>query len=281
MRAREYILRMPLMVSCLLLSVVLCFGATTFTWTGGNEATPWYHVDNWDANGAPNQGDSGSTTVLGTTEEDALVIFDSETAVNNYMPTDTIRVASDWFGSGTDDHLMPSLQVLNGTVNLGSAGDAWWHYAGGTIYQVGDGDMTTLAQVNTGFGNWVRHRDRGGYVLITINADGTVNQTGNFQWGQNGDTQMTLNGGTFVSSGTVQGLATRADSKAFFNAIGSSLTIPYGDGVSTDFADVAAVNAQIGDSFVDNTGRGLVVTDNGSSFTILVPPPPGTMFVFE
>ena len=253
--------------------------ATTFTWTGGNQATPWYDTDNWDANGAPNQTDGGgSGTTLGTEEEDALVVFNSETAVNNYMPTDTITVSKDWFGSDTSDHLMPALQVLNGTINLAGPGGEWWHYGGGNVYQIGEGNMTTAAQVNTSFTNWVRHLDRGGKVLITVNADGTVNQTANFQWGQNGDTEMTLNGGTFTSSGTIKGLATRANSLAKFAAIGASFTAPYGDGVNTDFADLTAVNAQIGTSFIDNTGNGLVANDNGDdTFTVSVVPEPATL----
>jgi hypothetical protein len=243
---------------------------TTFTWTGGGGTTPWYDESNWDANGAPNQTDNGgSGNRLATEEENAVVVFDSETAVNGYMPTDTLQVSNDWFGSGASDHLMPALQLRNGILYLGNSNDEWWHYAGGNVYEIGDGDPATEARLVTSFRNWVRHRDRGGFVLITLNSDGVMEQTRNFDWGNNGDARMSLNGGTFVSAGAITGLATRENSFASFDAPGSIFTAPFGDGVDTDFVDIAAVNAAIGDSFINNTDEDLVVQDNqDGTFTI-------------
>ncbi|MGC6457752.1 MAG: hypothetical protein ACON4R_05215 [Akkermansiaceae bacterium] len=74
---------------------------TTFSWIGAGGATPWYDESNLDVTGPPNQKDSGgSGNRLGTEEEDAVVIFDSATAENGYMPTDTLQVSTDWFGRG-------------------------------------------------------------------------------------------------------------------------------------------------------------------------------------
>lgn len=248
--------------------------ATTYTWTGGHEATPWHDTDNWDANGVPSQG-----TTLGTPNADDLVVFDSETAVNNYMPTDTIIVDNEW----QNGNLMPSTQVLNGTINLGGpSGGEWWHWGGGNVYQIGDGDLATAAQINTSFSNWTRHlqnTDSGGLV-ITVNADGTMNQNGNFKFSTATiyPVALTLNGGTFVSSGTVEGLATRDGSIVKFDALDSSFTAPYGDGTTTDFANLTAVTNEIGDSFIDNTGNGLVASDNGDgSFTVTVIPEPASL----
>lgn len=243
---------------------------TTFVWTGAGGTTPWYDESNWDVTGPPNQTDSGgSGNRLGTEEEDAVVIFDSETAENGYMPTDTLQVSTDWFGSGASDHLMPALQLRNGILNLGNSNDVWWHYAGGNVYEIGDGDLATEARLVTSFNNWVRHLDRGGFFLITLNADGIMEQTRDFDWGNNGDARMTLNGGAFVSAGAISGLATRENSFAIFDAPGSCFTAPFGDGVDSDFVDLAAVNAAIGDSFINNTDEDLLVQDNGDgTFTI-------------
>lgn len=138
--------------------------------------------------------------------------------------------------------------------------------------------MTTAAQVNSSFTNWTRHFDRGGGLLITVNADGTMNQTENFAFSTGPDAALTLNGGTFASSGTVKGLATNPESIVNFNDLGSSFTALYGDGETTDFADLTAVTSEFGNSFIDNTGSGLVAIDNGDgSFTVTAPiPEPAT-----
>lgn len=253
-----------------------------FTWTGGAGTTPWHASGNWSGGNAPNEGDSGPTTRLGTEGESDLVIFNSETAVAGYMPTDTLTVASDWFGSGASDHLMPAVQVLNGTLSLAGPGGAWWHYGGGNIFQIGDSNMSTLAQVNTSFTNWTRHFDRGGRNLITVNADGTLNQTANFQFSTGGgnDTQLTLNGGSFVSSGTVSGLVTGdLDDFVSFEIAGSSFTAPIGG----DFATLTDVTDAFGTHFINNSGESMVAVLNGSTFTVSIPqaviPEPSSWFL--
>ena len=247
--------------------------AATLTWTGANGGGNWYDAGNWDVNGPPSQG-----TRLGTPLQTDIVIFDSTTAVGGYMPTQNILVDSDW---SSTEHLQPTLQVLNGTINFGS-GD-WWMYGGssqGLI--IGDGDTGTLAQVNSGHTNWTRHIDKGGPNRITIHADGTMNQTGsgNFQWSSNGglDTQMILNGGTFTSSREIRGMAGDAGDFVRFDAIGSSFTAEYGDGATTNFLDLTAVNAEFGASFINNTVGTMVASDNGDgSFTVSVVPEPGSL----
>jgi hypothetical protein len=246
--------------------------AATFTWTGGNGATPWHNAANWAGASVPTVDGSS----LGT-GANGVVVFDSETAVSGYMPTDTITVDNDWTSSGGKG-LTPAIQLLNGTLNLAGPGGQWWHWGGGNVYQVGDGDTGTLAQLNSSFNNWTRHFDSGGPNKITVNADGTFNQTANFTFSSGGsnDAQLTLNGGTFISSGTVTGLDSGdADDFVSFEALGSSFTAVYGG----DFTTVADVNNAVtaGVHFKDTTGNGLVVTDNGGSFTITVIPEPASL----
>lgn len=246
--------------------------AFTFIWTGTGGGN-WYDASNWisddpDAD-RPSQG-----TALGTHYDDDIVIFDSETSAGGAMPAGVIIRDADWFGSGLSDHLQPTLDIRNGTISYGS-GD-WWFYGGasqGLI--VGDGDMTTAAQVNSSFNNWTRHSDRGGPNLITINSDGTFNQTVNFRFSTGGgnDAQLTINGGTFTSSGTVSDLVTGdLDDRVSFTAFGSSFTAPYGG----DFSALTDVTDAFGTHFINDSGLNMNASDNGSSFTISITPEPTT-----
>ena len=173
---------------------------TTFTWTGVGGTMPWYDESNWDVTGPPNQTDSGgSGNRLGTEEEDTVVIFDSETAENGYMPTETLQVSTDWFGSGASDHLMPALQLQNGILNLGNSNDVWWHYAGGNVYEIGDGD---LAAVNAAIGDsFINNTDED--LLVQDNGDGTFTI-------KSGGTMPILNDLKITSIEVSDGLATIA-----------------------------------------------------------------------
>ena len=248
--------------------------AYTFTWTGAAGGN-WYDAGNWTSDD-PDADRPSQGTNLGTHYPDDIVIFDSETSVGGVMPSGNITRDADWFGSGLDDHLQPTLDVRNGTINYGSG--EWWFYGGtsqGLI--IGDGDLGTLAQVNSTFTNWTRHSDRGGPNKITVNADGTFNQTSNFRFSTGGgnDSQLYLNGGAFVSSGTVTDLVTGdADDLVRFDAVGSTFTAIY-DGDFATFGDVTTAVAG-GVHFVDTTGNGLIATDNGSTFTVSVAPEPGS-----
>ena len=71
---------------------------------------------------------------LVTPDASNTVIFNSETAVSNYMPTATL--------GGN----FPNVTVANGTLNV-DYGDGNWMHAG-TTFTIGDGDTNTLAQVN-------------------------------------------------------------------------------------------------------------------------------------
>jgi len=164
-------------------------------------------------------------------------------------------------------------------MNYGSS--TWWFYGGvsqGLI--IGDGDLGTAAVVTTAYTNWTRHSDRGGPNKITINADGTLNQTANFTFSSGGgnDTQMAINGGAFISSGRVTNLVTGdLDDKVTFAAVGSTFTAPLTN-AGGDFAVITDVSNAFGTHFIDSTGNGLIATDNGNgTFTVSVAPEPGSL----
>ena len=262
-----------------LMAVITALGgmsahAFTFMWTGAAGGN-WYDAGNWTSDD-PDADRPSQGTNLGTHYPEDFVIFDSETSVGGVMPTGTIIRDSDWFGSGLSDHLQPTLEVRNGTINYGSG--EWWFYAGasqGLI--IGDGDMGTMAQVNSTFTNWTRHSDRGGPNLITINADGIFNQTSNFTFSTGGgnDAQVTINGGTFISTGTITNLVTGdLDDRVSFTALGGSFTAPFGG----DFTFLTDVTNAFGAHFINNSGQTMTAVDNGNStFTVSIVPEPSAI----
>lgn len=268
-----------------ILALVLASGSTyaaTYTWTGGAGAgSNWYDAGNWSGGLVPNTSDGGSptNTSYSVNSLGAIVVFDSETASGGLMPTATLSNSNDWFPPGWN--LSPATYVKNGTINYGNLNAAWWMAGDNAIdLEVGDGDLTTAASVNLGWSQINRYLNTStNGVVIKVNADGTVNQATNLAYANyNYLVKIALNGGDYNVNGTVTGLSTgtyQAQYTVSFDALGSAFTAKFG----ADFVDLAAVNAQLGSSFVDNTGNGLVATDNfNGTFTVsLVVPEPASV----
>jgi hypothetical protein len=252
-----------------------------FEWTGGaGGGSNWYDAANWQSGSVPNADDSDSATssdyAIGSESAGEIVSWDSETA--SHMPTAVLSNSNDWFGGGW--HLSPATHVKNGTINYGAVGADWWSDGSTAIdLQVGDGDMATAASVNLGWSMVNRFlKNSGNGLAMKVNADGTVNQVTDLTYrdAQSWDTTIKLNGGDWVVDGNVTKLATGdnvSTRTVSFDAAGAEFTANFGG----DFADISAVNAELGDSFVDTTGGGLAATDNGDgTFTVTVVPEPAS-----
>ena len=78
--------------------------------------------------------------------------------------------------------------------------------------------------------------------------------------------------------GVEEGLAGDAGDFVRFDAIGSTFTAEFGDGSTTNFLNLAAVNAEFGASFINNTAGTMISADNGDgSFTVSIIPEPGSL----
>jgi hypothetical protein len=254
--------------------------ATTYTWTGGNGATPWYHVDNWDTNGVPLEG-----TFLGTATWNDLIVIDSEQVA--YMPSDAIVLSAKWF-SGV--RMIPQLHVKNGTITLQGNGFLWWFWGDDsttTTLTIGDGDINTAAVVNGQFSDWSRDV-RGSFntLKIVVNEDGTFNNDRDIAtWGETGiPVQLTINGGTVnFNSVFTDGLTNQVNSWVSFDQPESSFTAKFGG----QLPDFSTLQANVGDGrsfrmggsghdkdvFLESIDNG----DNTFTITFVDPPPQGTL----
>lgn len=251
-------------------------GAATLTWTGGlGTGSNWYDAGNWAGGIVPAVYESGSTVhYLATTSSSDIIVFNSTTAINNYLPTNYINASTG--GILNDGARLPQLQVLNGTIKLLGGGNTGFTGIGITSIAVGDGDMTNLAVVDTGLSDLNSGPD--GLKTYIVNADGTLifrGKIANWSYGADNDAQIQLNGGTALFNNIiVSDLTNDADDFVSFNTAGSTLTAKFGG----TFVDLASVNAQIGGSgsFVSPNGLTLDAKDNSNgTFTVtaLVPEP--------
>ena len=244
-----------------------------FVWTGAAGGN-WYAAGNWQSGNVPNANDADdpdtNVYAVGSENEGEIVTFDSETATGA-LPTAILDNGGDWFGAGW--HLSPATHVKNGTINLGNSNEYWIDGLAAIDLEVGDGDMGTSATLNLGKGQLYRHANSGGNgLVIKVNADGIVNQSLNMVMNNN-NTTINLNGGQYNVAGTVQNLTSSSGYSISFDALGASFTANFGQ----DFADIAAVNSELGVSFVDTTATGLTATDNlDGTFTVGLVPEPST-----
>ena len=237
--------------------------AATYTWTGaGVDANDLDAADNWTGGLVPASGNklgTGPSTVGGASD---LISFDSETATA--LPTgniEAVRISS----NGTQ---FPSFELLNGTLNFNRA-EVWSHP--GTTITIGDGDLSTAAQIN--FIATINLARLSSGTTYAINADGTLQINANFTFSSTTNTVVNLLGGSVNSDGAVlSGLTNQATNFVSFQSADSTFTAEFGG----QFADITDVTAQLGDSFKDTTGNGLAAVDNlDGSFTVSVVPEPG------
>ena len=255
----------------LILSTGSADAATTYTWTGGAGAgSDWFDAGNWDAAGVPLLG----TNLYGSQTSTDYVIWDSETAVGNYMHSGTITPASSW----TSNSRMPNTELRNGTLTIGQTIN-WGH--NGNTFVIGDGDGTNTATVNV---NWSDlNRDPNGTKFYVVNSDGTLNvSTSIGNWSNDGNAKkavVRLVGGAMNVSGTINDRFWQINSNGnpvpdnyvSFEGAGSTFTASFGG----QLPDLATITAQFGDSFRDTTGNGLTAADNqDGSFTVSVIPEP-------
>jgi hypothetical protein len=239
--------------------------ATTFTWTGGaGTGSDWFDAGNWDAAGVPLLG----TNLYGSQTSTDYVIWDSETAAGNYMPSGTITPASSW----TSNSRMPNTELRNGTLTIGQSIN-WGH--NGNTFVIGDGDATNAATVNVNWSNL--NRDPNGTKSYVVNSDGTLNITtglSKFSDSAAKDAAIVINGGSVVVSGSINSnFIDDSGDYVSFGTTGGTFTANFGG----QLPDLATITAQFGDSFQDTTGNGLTATDNlDNTFTVSVIPEPGT-----
>jgi hypothetical protein len=253
--------------------------AAIFTWTGGaGSGSNWYDTGNWDGGNVPVL----NTNQLGTQDSSDVAIFDSEAAVGGHMPGGTLSPAAHW----PSNSRMPNVTLRNGTLTIGQSIN-WGH--NGNTFEIGDGDMGTLAEVNV---NWSDlNRDPNGMKYYIVNADGTLNVTRSVSvWSNDGSAKRAsfiLNGGTAVISGTVNDKFIKINSNdnpvpnnyVSFDAPGSSFTADLGG----QLPDESTITGAFGDSFrlggalASDPNAQLTYTDNqDGSFTVaavLIPEP--------
>jgi hypothetical protein len=234
-----------------------------FTWTGGAGAgSDWFDAGNWDGGAVPvlNTNQYGSQT---STDQ---VIWDSETAVGNYMPSGTITPAAHW----PSNSRMPNTELRNGTLTIGQTIN-WGH--NGNTFVIGDGDATNTATVNVNWSNL--NRDPNGTKSYVVNSDGILNVTtslGSFSDGGAKDAVINIIGGAVVVSGTINtNLIDDTGDYISFEVASSTFTANFGG----QLPDLGTISAQFGDSFriggalASDPGAQLVATDNGDgSFTV-------------
>jgi hypothetical protein len=258
-------------------STISANAQTDYVWTG-DAGGNWYDAGNWASGNVPTDG-----TLLRTASSDDTVTFDSESASS--MPG-AVTTYQGWTGSLK----MPQVRVLNGTVNF--SGTQNWGWSGIDTFVIGDGDTVTPAAISVSFSGL--NRDPNGIKTYIVKVDGTFNVNASItSWSYDvyKDTVVKLQGGTMLVNGTITEGSLTGDAGDYvaFEAVGSSFTAQFG--ASGSFIDLAAVQAEIGDSksFRIN-GTGLdkdvfidaVDNQNGTfSLTLVDPPPSGTVITIK
>ena len=250
-----------------------------YLWTGTAGDNDWNNTANWHGGQIPVDTLAGTGNNAGLTRHAGEVI---EFAGSN-MPSGSIQLG------GTHDNQnggnargwdTPSMAFNSGgTINLSVVGreDQIWTAAANqtrTVFEVGDGvgggteDVTVNLVLNTEL-----NRHNNGHHDFTVNSDGTLNITPNGAYLRVGRSAsrtagFTIDGGTVVVNDPIFEFANYAACTVDFTAANGAFTANYGN----DFADIAAVEASLGDDFIDSTGVAeitLRAIDNGTSFTVV------------
>ena len=244
-----------------------------YVWTGGEgPGSDWDDPGNWVGGNVPKADGSNMTSE----DEEAVIIFDSETAVDGYIHPGDIPTRQTWTGSSK----MPSVHIRNGSLTLG--GSLNWGWNGDTLV-IGDGDMGTLATVTVGWSGL--NRDPGGTKTYVINPDGTFvvnNNISDFSDdGNNKKAVIQMNGGAVEINGAITGNFTNADDNFVdFVAEGSTFTAEFGG----QLPDLETVQANIGPglSFRSSEDFNLAAREvDEDTFEVFIPPPQGTVLIFN
>ena len=243
--------------------------ATVYTWTGLTNGD-WTNAGNWDASGVPVDGNADAGLTFAATDD--RIVFSATT-----LPTSNIP---DLGGRNVTAGHTPVIDLRSGgtlAINSGMGGLTGnvTNTSGitRTLLFVGDGiggggeDVTLNVTHN---GALIRHEGSSTTHNFTVKSDGTLNFTSNVDFTSETAnprySTFTIAGGAVAVSGTVTDLDNVASNFVDFTASGGSFTANYG----SDFANIAAVNAQVGPglSFRSSALLTLQTVDNGGSFTI-------------
>ncbi len=248
---------------------------TTYTWTGSaGTGSGWDDPDNWVGGFVPVMPEYHGSDLVTNNSAD-VVIFDSETAIDGYMPG-PIRPRQSWTGGRRS----PNVQLRNGSLTL--QGTQNWGWNGDTLV-IGDGDMGTLADVTVG---WVSlNRDPNGTKTYVVNADGSFIVTGNItRFTDDGNQKravIRINGGAVEINGSIDSRFTNAaNNYVDFVAEGSTFTAKFGG----QLPDLATVQDNIGPALSFRSSEGLNLgarTIDEDNFEVYIPPPSGTMILLR
>ncbi|MGJ8724311.1 MAG: beta strand repeat-containing protein [Roseibacillus sp.] len=229
-------------------SLMMTVSAVDYTWTGAAADGDWNNTANWTGGLVPPDDNAGGGLTINAAD---LIIFDGAN-----MPTNNPDMGGEYDG-GTNggDFSTPALQINSGgTIGFditGNGGSIWTNLgtSGLTfreLWIIGDGTGAPgEVTVNVDpFGNLSRHP--GNMVhTVTVNSDGILNFLGNVDMTANAGNRwaaLSINGGVVEITGTVNDLDNNANNEVLFTDVGGSFTADYGG----DFADLAAVEAQVG-----------------------------------
>lgn len=272
-------------LSAIFLSSV-CANAATYIWTGATDGD-WNNTANWFGNIKPVDSD-GATANLELSATNADRIEFSAVGSTNPVPTSNIPALGG--NASNREHQTPQFDMLHGSLTLSAVG-----FGGQGLVKkstvswtntVGDGNIANgLASLryNGGFSQGI-HRDQGGTMAWTVNADGTLifdsgsTTTLIVDYGTDRNSIFNLNGGAMVSLDAIDMLRSVAgpgNSYIDFLASGSTFTADFG----ADFADLAAVQTAVSNSvfFKSTALLSLGAADNANgTFTVSVVPEPAS-----
>lgn len=278
------ILRWTALSSVLLAPV--CANAATYIWTGASDAD-WNNTANWSGNVKPVDSDGGTANLeLSATNADRIEF----SAVGSANPVPTSNIPALGGNASNREHQTPQFDVRHGSLTFSAVG-----FSGQGLVKkntvswtntVGDGNIANgLASLryNGGFSQGI-HRDQGGTMVWTVNADGTLifdsgsTTTLIVDYGTDRNSIFNLNGGSMVSLDAIDMLRSAVgpgNSYIDFLASGSTFTADFG----ADFADLAAVQTSITNSvfFKSTAMLSLGAVDNtDGTFTVSVVPEPAS-----
>lgn len=268
--------------------------ATVYTWQSSGD-TDWNTSGNWDVGGVPVDEYAGQTGLNG----DMTIIFNG-----TVMPTANVPGMAGVNGPQT--YNTPILDLRSGgalTVDYVGGNDGLWinRSAPETLLIVGDGiggpnDVTLNV---TGGLQLIRHTGGGPFTTV-VNSDGKLVVQNELQlaYHPNRFAVLDVNGGTVDVGGNLRGvLYTAIDTRQSRIEIADKGSVTVGGVVSNfvrsgggpsyavvdfrdpsgtltadfggDFANIAAVNAAVGSTFISSSGGKPLAVDNGNgTFTV-------------
>ncbi|MGJ8651244.1 MAG: beta strand repeat-containing protein [Opitutaceae bacterium] len=250
--------------------------AGVYTWTGAVDGD-WSNAANWDGSGVPVDNGAGGGHNAGLSlPPGEKIVFDVATG-GSATPLPTLNIPD--LGGSTNPLDTPIIELKQGgsiAFTLGGReGHVWSNnkttYANRTVFTVGDGvgaagEVVMSLDSTVGAPNLSRHDDN--INNFQVNLDGILNFTsGTVDFGSNVNrtAKITIDGGEVNFSGVILDLTAFPNAVVDFTAVGGTLTADFGG----NFADIAAVQASIGNDFVAGAGIDLQAVDNtNGTFTV-------------